>query len=277
MTNQRPTLIFVHGAFHTAEYWNPVKNTLEKKGYRCLAPNLMYNGTGIPIKSNAPAVAELQDIVVAELDLGNDVVMVNHSFGGVAGCSAIKGLTRKDPSSLRSEKSGHVVGIAQIAAFAPPTGIAMGDHVASIISRHPEIEPSRMQMRFSDDGWAWFQGNPILTFYNDLPPEEAQRWADKLIGFTAIGRVSNDGIYAGWQDVPVWYLQCKLDQVLRPSLQSQIVQECRDAGAKLTSREVEASHSPMLSRPEEVAAFIEDAVASFANSNGRSNCENGVE
>ena len=46
-------------------------------------------------------------------------------------------------------------------------------------------------------------------------------------------------------------------------LQRMSVQMARDAGADVTVREFVTSHSPMLSKPEETAQFILEAVAAF--------------
>lgn len=42
------------------------------------------------------------------------------------------------------------------------------------------------------------------------------------------------------------------------------VESAREAGGKITLREIESGHSPMLSRPEETVVFKVEAVASFA-------------
>ena len=54
--------------------------------------------------------------------------------------------------------------------------------------------------------------------------------------------------YAGWIDVPVWYLSTMEDRALPVQAQRMFVQCAKDAGADVTVREVESSHSPMLSR-----------------------------
>ena len=43
------------------------------------------------------------------------------------------------------------------------------------------------------------------------------------------------------------------------------MQSAKDAGADVTSREVESSHSAILNKPEETVQFMIEAVASFMN------------
>ncbi len=61
----------------------------------------------------------------------------------------------------------------------------------------------------------------------------------------------------------MWYLVCTNDKAVVPQLQEDLLRRCREAGANVTTRECESSHSPMLSKPEETVAFVEDAVDAF--------------
>ena len=69
--------------------------------------------------------------------------------------------------------------------------------------------------------------------------------------------------YAGWKDVPVWFLATVTDQAFPIEAQRGMVAGIQETGKDVTLREVEASHSPMLSKPEETAGFIMEAAASF--------------
>ncbi|KAH7016432.1 uncharacterized protein B0I36DRAFT_368966 [Microdochium trichocladiopsis] len=56
--------------------------------------------------------ARLQELIAAETSTGRDVVMVNHSFGGVLGHSAVDGFTVRNPARLTTiESIGKVIGI----------------------------------------------------------------------------------------------------------------------------------------------------------------------
>ncbi|EXJ68036.1 uncharacterized protein A1O5_08651 [Cladophialophora psammophila CBS 110553] len=259
-----PTLIFCHGAWHTPEYWDTVKSELQNKGYKCVAPMIIYNGEGKPVQSMTVVVEALQEVIADETGLGNDVVLVNHSMGGIAGCSAVKGFTRKDPSKRKTEKSGHVSGLVQLTAWTPlEHETSLADIGEDFARRNPGVTIPRMKMTNNDEGWTVLQGNPAEHFYNDMPPEDAKKWVSKLIKFSAAMRPARDSVYAGWRDVPVWYLVCTMDMAIRKELQEDMVQRLRELGANITTRECEAGHSPMLSKPGETVAFIEDAVRAF--------------
>jgi len=256
-----PTLMLNHGAWHTPEYWSLVKSNLEGKGYRCIAPRLLFNDTEKPIDSLAPVIAALQDLIAAETDAGNDVVLVNHSFGGMVGVSAVKGFTAKDPSKLRHDKSGHVLGLVQAPAFTPPSNTSLADTFAD--PAFAAAASSERRMQHNNEGWVQLLCDPADFFYNDLPREEAEQWIQRLVKYSAGATLSRDSVYAGWLDVPVWYLMCTLDKAITIKQQEMIVQRCRQDGGDVTTKRLQASHSPALSKSGEVAAFVEDAVKAF--------------
>lgn len=72
-----------------------------------------------------------------------------------------------------------------------------------------------------------------------------------------------EAAYAGWMEVPVWYLSTTADQALPIEAQRIFVQAAKEAGGDVTLWEVESSHSPMLSKPEETAKFVLEAVVAF--------------
>ncbi|KAI1616232.1 Alpha/beta hydrolase fold-1 [Exophiala viscosa] len=262
-----PTLILIHGSWHTPAYWDKARTILEMKGYKCIAPQLLFTDIDLPITSIAPAIESLRRVIASEIDAGNDVVVVNHSFGGMVGCSAIKGFTRKNQSNLKHNKSGHVLGLIQTPAFAPRSNTALIDLYA--VPGYVESLSSQDQVRPSKEGWSELLREPGGYFYNDLPPEEAQELISRLVKFSFGLGMSSDGVYAGWLDVPVWYLFCTLDQAMTLKGQEIIVQICRDDGADVTTRVVEAGHSPAISKTEDVVQFVEDAIASFRTKGSR--------
>lgn len=250
----RPTLIFVHGAWHTPEFWKLVIPDLEADGHRCVHPQLIFCGTEHPIDSIKPAIEQVQSLISAEVSSGRDVILITHSFGGSVGSSAVKGLTRKDPSNLTSSSTGRVVGLIQIAAFLPPTGVSLHDVLAD--RSHEPFHHSY------PDGWELIDnGDPRKLFYHDLSPDEAETWIKRIVKQSSGAMSTREGVYAGWADVPVWYLVCLDDQAMPVHIQEGMVEAARRKGADITTRRVDSGHSPCLSKPKEVVEFISEAVA----------------
>ncbi|KAJ5746270.1 hypothetical protein N7520_011452 [Penicillium odoratum] len=247
-----PTLIFVHGAWHSPKCWEKVIPKLEQKGYRCHAPHLEMCATGTekPADSLRGSVNQIQDIISSEISTGNDVLIVAHSMGGRPGCAAVEGFTQKNPSRL-SLNSGKVIGILQISGFFPIE-----------ISELVKID---FGTPFFSRGGVWITvdlADPVDLFYGDLSLQEARLWESRILKLSA---ACNDDwtLYSGWKDVPVWYLVCTQDKAILPQAQEDMIAIVRGAGANVTTRQLDSSHSPFLSLVDETVDFILEAVVSL--------------
>ena len=116
----------------------------------------------------------------------------------------------------------------------------------------------------TESGFAVLLADPRELFYHDLSEEEGNQWVEKLQK-QALKPLAEGGehSYPGWQDVPCWYLATVNDKGLPIEAQSFFVQMAKDAGGDVTVREIESSHSPMLSRPKETVEFMLEAVGAF--------------
>lgn len=116
--SEKPTIVFVHGAWHNPSCWDATRKELEKHSYSSVAPSLPSVGRSPSVTSHHEDTAvvrkELERLVVSE---GKEVVLVMHSYGGIAGSEAVNGLEKAG----RKEKGG-VISALFIAAFLVPKG-----------------------------------------------------------------------------------------------------------------------------------------------------------
>lgn len=246
-----PSLIFVHGAWHSPECWSKVIPAFEQKGYRCFAPQLDFCGTEQPVDSLASTIQQIQTLIAQETTLGNDVVLINHSFGGSVGCTSVSGFTKKDPTKL-TPNSGKVIGLIQLCAFMPQTGASLYDMIGSTGLFH----------HTGPDGWEEIDQDPEALFYNDLSPEDVHYWKTRLLKHSAATLRDSVNVYAGWADVPVSYFFCTKDSAIPVQAQQAMVQGAKEAGASITTRTLDTSHSPFLSKPEETINAIAESLKS---------------
>ena len=165
----KPTLLFVHGAWHSPQCWEKIIPKLEANGYKCIAPQCLHSGTSEPIDKLEPCIEQLQDILAAETSTGNDVILIGHSFGGVVSSSAVKGFTSQDPSKLKSKDSGKVIGLALMTAMVVPTGLSFGKYNAGGQPVNKGIGAP------AGDGWTTLVPDPKECLYQDLPDKEAEK------------------------------------------------------------------------------------------------------
>ncbi len=251
----KPTLVFVPGAWHRAETWNKVIAELTPKGYKGVAVTLPST-LGNPAATFGDDVDAVQQVIRQEIALGHDDVLVVHSYGGQVGNSAVQGFSRT--SAGRADSPANVIGLVMMATGFTVTGVAFLEAMGG-------TPPPSWKLN-DVTGFADLVAEPRDMLYHDLPEAEGRAWVAKL---TAQSQLTLTGggerAYAGWQDVPTWYLKTLEDHALPVQLQEWTVQVARDAGADVTDRGLPTSHSPMLSRPKEVGEFIDEAAQSFVS------------
>ncbi|OJJ45988.1 hypothetical protein ASPZODRAFT_2130593 [Penicilliopsis zonata CBS 506.65] len=268
------TLVFIPGAWHKPTCYDKVIALLqEQEDLRCVAITLPST-TDNPNATFKDDLDVAQDAIRKETSQGRNVIVVAHSYGGMVGNSAIKGFTMTDETKggIKHENgdnttsdgqvAGHVIGLILIASGFTFTGLAFMDPFFG----HP---PPSWRVN-SETGYAELVTPPRELFYHDLPEEEGDFWASQL-STQSLKALFEDGehTYAGWQDVPVWYIGTCLDRGLPVLAQRIQMGMGRQMGARAEHRELQTSHSPFLSQPRETADIILEAVEAFTGKEPR--------
>ena len=219
-------IVLVHGGFVDGSGWEGVYQLLKKDGYRV---SIVQN----PTISLAGDVAATKLIVHAQ---SGPVLLVGHSYGGAVITEA-----GTDPQ---------VVGLVYICAFAPDTGESVNTLIANPPpgAPVPPILPPQEGYLFLDK--AKFHA----SFAGDVDAAKAAFMADSQVpwGVEALGGTISE---PAWKTKPSWYMVTTDDKMIPPPAQRFMSQR---AGA--TVIEVSGSHSIYVSRPDTVAALIEQAV-----------------
>ena len=82
--SSRPSLVLVHGSWHSPKHYEPLVKVLEKQNFKCVPVSLPSTQS----EDKSPATLSddssvVRKAVVGELDAGNNVVVIAHSYGGV--------------------------------------------------------------------------------------------------------------------------------------------------------------------------------------------------
>jgi pimeloyl-ACP methyl ester carboxylesterase len=258
-----PTLVFIHGSWHTPNCYIKLTKPLEEKHkLKCVAITL-------PSTLGDPAATFKDDLDVAreaisnETTQGRDVVVVAHSYGGMVANSAIKGFAQprdaaesSSATTSTSPTEGHVIGLILIASGFTLTGMTFMDPFFG----HP---PPSWRVN-KETGYAELVTPPRELFYHDLPAEEADYWVSQLTTQSLKSLFEGREVsYAGWMDVPVWFIGTVEDRGLPVLAQRMAVGMAREMGATVEHRELQTSHSPFLSQPEETLGLVLEAVEAF--------------
>ncbi|PVI04332.1 alpha/beta-hydrolase [Periconia macrospinosa] len=246
--SNKPTLLFIPGAWHLPTCYNKIITILEKQhDFECDSITLPST-TGSAEATFKDDLDTARDAITKHISRGRDVVVVAHSYGGMLANSAIKDFTS---SGTSPEPKAHVTGLILIASGFTLTGLSFMD---PLFHRPP---PTWHANRNS--GFAELVVPPSSLFYHDIPNSEAQYHSSQLRP-QSLKALFEGGEYAysGWRDV-AWclYIGTLQDRGLPVFLQRMQIGMARAMGAKSVWHvEVNSSHSPFLSRPEEVVGVI---------------------
>lgn len=254
-----PTLVLIHGSWHGPICYDPIIKLLQgTHNLKCIAVALPST-TGNPNATFKDDLDAARAAISSETNAGRDVVVIAHSYGGMVGNSAIKGFAQ--PRGAVSETSaaatsGHVIGLILIASGCTLAGMAFMDPFFG----HP---PPSWRVNKAT-GFAELVVPPRELFYHDLPEDEAEYWVSQL-GSQSLKALFEGGeySYAGWLDVPVWFIGTIEDRGLPVLAQRMGIGMAREMGASVVHREMQTSHSPFLSKPEETVGIILEAVEAF--------------
>jgi pimeloyl-ACP methyl ester carboxylesterase len=221
------SVVLVHGAFADGSGWTRVIAILQGKGLRVVS---VQN----PLTSLADDVAHTRRALAA---VTGPVVLVGHSWGGAV---ITEGGVNEKVSAL-----------VYVAAFAPDAGESANDSLK-------EYPPSRGLSHLSVDaeGFATLSADGMASnFAQDVSKAETAVMAAAQ-GPIQVACFDTILTQAAWRTKPAWYIVCKRDRMLPVEL---LRATARRMKARVT--ELEASHVPQASRPDDVAAVIVEAAS----------------
>ncbi|MFF2371295.1 alpha/beta fold hydrolase [Agromyces sp. NPDC058110] len=236
MSDQKPTVVLVHGAFAESASWNGVIERLYAEGVTSVA-------AANPLRSLAGDAAYVRD-VIASID--GPVVLVGHSYGGLV-------------ISEASADNDRVAALVYVSAFVPRPG----DSAFSLSASEPgstlgdalEVHP------ISTGGVELVIRRSVFRdqFAADVPVQVAG-----LMGATqrpVTEAALKDAVQAdapGWTDRPSWHVFGTEDR----NIPAAVLRAGAERASSLGTNEIAgASHAVSVSQPEAVVAAILDAVA----------------
>lgn len=164
MPSPKPTIVFLPCAWHTTAYYGPVRTALSTHGYETAAVDLPSLNPSTNIYDFSEDVQVTRDAITKLVDAGKDVVVVCHSYSGIPGPEALRGLAK-----LERQRSGHEGGVSRLVfvmAIMLPEGKATAPYGdVSVIPPHViyDVEVSSFGSLFP----------PLLSHPRNPPPFKA--------------------------------------------------------------------------------------------------------
>lgn len=232
------TFICVHGAFHGGWCFDLLREELEQRGHRVIAPDL-------PIEDrSAGCVAYAETVLAAMGDgAGDEAVLVGHSIGG---------LTIPLVAAARPVRR-----LVFLCAFLPYPGRSFSDGARDDADIFPETPEATWPVTNEDGSMSWPAERVIPALYSDCPPDVAV-WAASRLRRQWTTPHAEVCPLRELPQVPATYILARHDSAVGVGWAR------RTAAARLgvTPAELDGGHSLMLSRPAALAALLHEVAAS---------------
>ena len=216
-----PTLLLVHGAWHTSWCWQPL--IAELSGVDVVTVDLPSSGTDPQTLGDLTADAAVVRDALAGID--GPVVLVGHSYGGL-------------PITEAATAELGVAHLVYLCAFQLDAGDSLVASLGGEVPPWQEIHETHVRVT-----------TPVLVFYNGVAPELTEQAVARL-QLQSTRALTQPLSRAAWRDLPSTYIVCEQDQAI-----PMFAQEAMSARAGTVLR-LDAGHSPFLSQPAELAAVL---------------------
>jgi pimeloyl-ACP methyl ester carboxylesterase len=235
MTDQKPTVVLVHGAFAESSSWDGVIERLQ-------AQSLDVVALANPLRSLSGDAAYVRDVIAG---LGKPVVLVGHSYAGMVITQA-------------AADNDSVVGLVYVCAFAPDHG----ESAFALSMRFPGSTLGEALVAYpvttGGNEFAIRQDRYHQQFAADLPETQAAVMA--AIQRPATEAALSEGLVTdrpAGQDIPSWFAIGAEDRNIPAALQRF---EADRAGARGVREVAGGSHALAVSDPQTVTETILAAV-----------------
>jgi pimeloyl-ACP methyl ester carboxylesterase len=225
------TFGLVHGGWHGAWCWQLLAAELDQAGHRAVAVDLPCEDWEAGLDDNA-------DVVAAALDgVEDDVVLVGHALGGIT----IPVVAARRP----------VTRLVFLCALLPEPGRSLDQTLSGERAWSTDEWLNAPRVAHEDGSVSWEPEGAMPAFYHDCP-EDLARWAASKLRRQVWKTTRQPSPLERWPDVPSSYVLFTEDQAIAPKWARQVARERLGVEAI----ELAGGHSPMLSRPQELAGIL---------------------
>ncbi|KAL4861270.1 hypothetical protein BDV12DRAFT_191198 [Aspergillus spectabilis] len=235
-----PTILLIHGAWHTPDHYAGYITALQEKGFTVHAPHLpscnpSFQPDGKARASLPDDIHAVRESATSLSEKGEKVLMIMHSYGGVVGTDAVEGLgyhcSTPDTPKTEDRATGGVIHLLYPCAYILAPRIAVWD-----IVRAAGFDKLWDEHIATDARDMIFPRNPAAICIEDA--------LGKLVPFpmSALTTPISSGKKI-WEEVPVTYVSTKRDYAVPGVYQDIMLANVKEAGVDVKIVEVDGCHS----------------------------------
>lgn len=228
-----PTIVLLHGAHEDSSCWNTVLTELQNKSYSTIA-------VANPLRGGQPDAEALSTVLDS---MGGPIVLVGHSYGGVA-------ITRA------ASRTDNVAALVYVSALAPDNG----ESACDLLAKFPGSTLSDSLIdRAYPDGHVDLYVDP-LKFHQELAADVSvgdstlMAATQRPVAATAFAQNFPGDVVPAWKTVPSWFVFGDLDRAIPVAMHRYLAGR---AGALGTVEIAGAPHAIMAVHGRRVAEVID--------------------
>jgi pimeloyl-ACP methyl ester carboxylesterase len=279
---KKPLMVLVHGSWHSSFCWARVTPHLVRLGITPLAidlpgcglqgkfPSSMYarpfDESAFKRQASPVASITLDDYASYLSKIVDDLVdsnqgpiyLVGHSLGGLT------------LNKVAESKARKIAGLIYLSAIMPSNNESLVDTLGY----------ASAQQSYVPQGKAGSSGNPTIgatrvdlnspdpvyrevvrqAYCHDVTQEDYLAWANMLVPddpeIVATQKILLS--QAGFGSIPRTYIRCLDDRIIPPAWANDMIKKIDEfvGGKTTTVKDIATSHSPFLSKPEDLASIL---------------------
>lgn len=257
--NPLPTIVLVHGSWHTPANYQSYVNDLQAKGFTVHCPLLPTSKGDRPPKADLPDdVAHVRSVIETCVERGERVLLIMHSYGGMVGTDAAQGLdlaTRR-----KANQTGGVIHLLYICAYI----LVPGESPWTIVEETGMQEAWKQMVEIAEDGTSVLR-DPGLACFSNLEDESVVKKATGTMVCSPPGPLTALTTGDVWRIVPTTYVRTSRDCALVPPYQTLLLDRIKAEGVVLDIVEFDTHHSAWISLPEEMVQMALKAAGDERN------------
>ncbi|KAM0165434.1 hypothetical protein ACHAPG_000105 [Botrytis cinerea] len=216
MATSFPTIVLVHGAWHTPANYKGYVSALEAQGFKVLCPQLpSCNDKFPPVSSFTEDFTAARNVGTSLVEADERVFMTMHSYGGAVGTDAIEGLIFAD--------------------------------------RKAEGESGGFIQNFDDGSTS--PSNPSLLFLRGVEQDIVDKELPNLVR-SSMSAFETKTKGDAWRRVPVTYILTQQDYSVPRPYQDLMLEKVKSEGVVLKTEDYETCYSVFITKEKEIVGAV---------------------